>query len=504
MSRIACIVVPDIYLRAHLRMEPELERIGMVIVDDGGARSRVLATSVEATKRGIVPGMEVRLARDISDGLIVRPLSEEAMTAAIESLADVASTVSSRVEISEPDQVYLDCSGGGFLWRSESELARMIEIRAARQGLPVWIGIADSKLGANVAAREGGSFRLIPSGRTREFLAPLSLTYLEPDPASAATLASWGVRSIGALAALPSGAVAHRLGPAGVELVRRARGENNAPLVGRRVPETFLEAMALEYGLDNLEPLVFVLRRLIESVIGRIKMHGLGCRELEIGFELEGGGHDLRTVPAAAPTTEHRVFVTLVRAHLETSPPARPVTKVSVIGVAIRIRSTQLDLLRPAAPEPAALAATLARLSILCGSERVGVLRSADSHRPEAIEVGPFDGDGAAMSCEHAPDADASSCSGDAPPVVYMALRAYRPPVSVEVFESAGALDYVRGSGFGGRVVHRAGPWRLRGEWWGSEPFAREYYDVELSDGGVYRIYRDVQSGQWWADGVYD
>ena len=100
-----------------------------------------------------------------------------------------------------------------------------------------------------------------------------------------------------------------------------------------------------------------------------------------------------------------------------------------------------------------------------------------------------------------------------------VALRAFRPPVVLTVFESAGKLDYVRGPGFGGHVVHVAGPWKLRGEWWSTDPFAREYYDVELSDGGVYRIYRDlrifrhsggsgdpenVRKRRWHADGVYD
>jgi protein ImuB len=86
-----------------------------------------------------------------------------------------------------------------------------------------------------------------------------------------------------------------------------------------------------------------------------------------------------------------------------------------------------------------------------------------------------------------------------------LALRAFRPPVPLEVFECRNSPDYVRGAGrFGGRVVHWAGPWRVRGEWWTEDPFAREYYDVELSDGGVYRIYRDARSGEWAADGVYD
>jgi hypothetical protein len=50
----------------------------------------------------------------------------------------------------------------------------------------------------------------------------------------------------------------------------------------------------------------------------------------------------------------------------------------------------------------------------------------------------------------------------------------------------------------------RAGPWRLHGEWWGDACYARDYFDVELSDGGVYRIYRNLADESWYLDGLYD
>ena len=62
-----------------------------------------------------------------------------------------------------------------------------------------------------------------------------------------------------------------------------------------------------------------------------------------------------------------------------------------MVGVAARVQPTQLDFLRPCGPAPAALASTLARLAVLCGAERVGVLRRTDSHRPDAVEVGRFE-----------------------------------------------------------------------------------------------------------------
>jgi protein ImuB len=79
-----------------------------------------------------------------------------------------------------------------------------------------------------------------------------------------------------------------------------------------------------------------------------------------------------------------------------------------------------------------------------------------------------------------------------------------RPPRAVEVFDNRGQPDFVRGDCLGGRVVELAGPWRLTGEWWTEERFARDYYDMSLSDGGVYRMYRDIKTAQWFVEGEYD
>ncbi len=79
-----------------------------------------------------------------------------------------------------------------------------------------------------------------------------------------------------------------------------------------------------------------------------------------------------------------------------------------------------------------------------------------------------------------------------------------RPPQTVEVFCARDRPAFVRGTGIAGRVVHAAGPWRVQGEWWSDGPYARDYYDAQLSDGGVYRLYCDVRTQHWFVDGVYD
>ena len=497
MSRIACVWIPDLPLVAHVRIDPDAADHPLALTDGRGPRSTVVACTAPAAAAGVTRGMTAAQARAVCDALTVRSRSPAAIAAAVATAADVAGTLSSRVEIAD-DLVFLDVEGSTLLFGSESAFATALGARLARQGLPAWIGIADAKLGAAVAARESRGVRIVASGGTRAFLAPLPLGFLDPDTETAATLASWGLRSIGDLAALPAGAVAHRLGPAGAVLHRRARGDDAVPLVCRPAPTTFAEGLLLDYGIDRLEPVLFVLRRLLECLTRRLDLRGLGCAALEIQLRLDGGGCDVRTLPVAAPTTDHKTLLTLIRTQLETVPPRQPVVELAIAATPAYLRPTQLDLLRPAGPSPAVLATMLARLAALCGPDRVGVLRPTDSHRPDAVQVTPFTHDPATSERPHPVG---PTTNGGA---VHMALRAFRPAVDLEVYESRGRLEYVRGRGFGGRVVHAAGPWRVRGEWWTDDAYAREYYDVELSDGGVYRIYRDARHACWRADGVYD
>jgi len=55
-----------------------------------------------------------------------------------------------------------------------------------------------------------------------------------------------------------------------------------------------------------------------------------------------------------------------------------------------------------------------------------------------------------------------------------------------------------------GRVRIASGPWRLEEGWWSRDPVDRDYWDLELADGGIYRLYRERRSAQWYADGIYD
>lgn len=505
--RLACLSVPDFTLAALLRAEPDLCEVPVAVADGPGPRARLLAVSSAAARCGVAAAITTAQAKAIAADLVVRQLSPDTLRAAQAALCDAAESFSPRVEDAGGGIAYLDLEGLGSLCDSESQLANALAQRAMRLGLAAQVGVAGSKVAAYLAACHGGGVTVIPPGEEWHFLAPVPIQRLEPSPELTVTLQRWGIRCIGDLAALPVSAIGTRLGPEGVLLVRRARGEDDRPLVPRPLPLHFEEGLDLEYGIEALEPLLFVLRGLLDRLTTRLALRGCVCGDLRLSLRLATRGRDDRTVTVAAPSNEIKSLLALVRLQFEMHPPTAAIEALRVIALPERLRAAQLDLFRPHGPAPARLAVTLARLGAICGADRIGAPAVADTHRPDAYGLNRewLIADRASqkvdqsLAIRHTPYA---ICDGSA--VIPLALRAMRPPRVVEVFCERDRPEFVRGEEFAGRVVQAAGPWRVQGDWWSDGSYARDYYDAQLSDGCIYRLYCDLETRSWFVDGVYD
>ena len=145
----------------------------------------------------------------------------------------------------------------------------------------------------------------------------------------------------------------------------------------------------------------------------------------------------------------------------------------------------------------------------LLGPDRVGSPRPADAWRPESVKLAVY---------EPPPEPELELREPEPQGRGLLAVRALRPlPVEVLHDEPAGgrreqpvevrALVTEETAGrprIQGRIRVASGPWRLEEEWWEETPVTRDYWDVELGDGALYRLYRDRGSGDWFIDGAYD
>jgi hypothetical protein len=88
--------------------------------------------------------------------------------------------------------------------------------------------------------------------------------------------------------------------------------------------------------------------------------------------------------------------------------------------------------------------------------------------------------------------------------VLRLVIRVFRPALEARVRLVELAPKNVVATGVKGAVVRSAGPWKTCGEWWADTAWSREEWDVALDDGGLYRIYQESKTRDWFVQGIYD
>lgn len=515
----ACVYIPNFVFQAAARSEPEL-RSRPVAITEG--KTLVVATNPAAVKAGVEPGMTVaRAAQTPSVALRTRTAAQEQIAHA--ALLDLGFSFSPRIEDVATDTVVLDLDGLERLLGLLEEAARRMAGRAAQLGFKAHVAVAPNPNAALQAARGFAGITIIPAGQERELLGSLLLEVLEPPTEFLETLHRWGIRNLRALAELPTAQLAERLGQGGVELQTRARGAAWRPLIPAQPDLQFEEIMELDHPIEQLESLAFALGVLLNRLCARLQARALAVHELFVEMNLEAHSE---TEPIGAqphfayekrlwlpvPSGNAMALLKVLQLHLESCPPAAAVTRIRIKAEAAQPRALQGRLFLPATPDPEKLEVTLARITKLVGEGRIGSPELIDTHQEDAfrmVRFNPFE------SRKTAKAKNGASAGKDK----LAAVRVFRPPIPVKVETRDGLPVRVLFAGKRGEVVTAAGPWRSSGDWWGEESWRREEWEVELmvrrrvsgfettrivGDRELYRIYRDIRTGDWFVAGNYD
>jgi protein ImuB len=402
------------------------------------------------------------------------------------NLTALAFQFSPMVEQSAPDTVTFDASGLERLFGFAQDIAAALARRAAETGVQANIAIADNPDAAICAARGFAGTSVIPYGDEAKFLAPLPVALLSPTPELQETLDRWGIRRFQDLAALPPLGIAERLGAEGLRLRELARGEAERKLLPLTDLLRFEDEIELEYPMELLEPLAFVLARLINALSTSLAARALATNEIRLRLKLENRATHERTLRLPVPTLDTKAFLKLLQLDLSQNPPAAPVVAVRMEMNPVKPQSAQSGLFIPAAPEPVKLELTIARLKAIVGPDRVGTPALLDTHRPDAFRLTPA----------FVPSTPAAA------PKFRLSIRLFRPPRAARVALVSGHPNFVTAGAIRGKILDLAGPWRTSGEWWTADPWLRDEWDIALSDGALYRLYCDPKG--WFVEGSYD
>jgi protein ImuB len=476
---------------------------------------RVLACSPAARAEGVAAGLRKREAQSRCPELVVVEHDPGRDAAGFEPVVAAVEQVAAGVEVVRPGACALAVRGPARYFGSEAAAAeRVVEQVAQECQVEAQAGVADGIFAAEQAARAG---RIVPPGRTPEFLSGLDVRTLER-PELTDRLRRLGIRTLGEFAALPAGDVLTRFGFDAAWAHRLAAGLDERRLAVRRPPPELAVVEEFEEPVDRVDVAAFAARALAQRLHERLAGHGLACTRLGIEAVTETGQelcrswrHDGVLSPAA--------ITDRVRWQLEgwltgarRGGPARPTAGI------VRLRLVPEGIVDAAGLQPGLwgeagkgrerAGRALARVQGLLGPEAVlaAVLRGGRSPADQARLV---------------PWGDERTAELDAPwpgrlpvpapatvlpePVPASVHDAHGQPVTVSarLAVSAPPAGLVVGDAPLAEIAGWAGPWPVDERWWAAVEARRgARFQVRLADGPALLLI--LSAGQWTVEAVYD
>jgi len=274
------------FAAVHMRDEPQLRDVPLVIGGDPDGRGVVSTANYPARRYGIHSAMPAAHARRLCPhAVFLRPDIERYRHESHRIMA-IFRRFTDRVEPASLDEAYLEVTNSLGPYASATALAEAIRARVREEtALTVSIGVSSSRLVAKIASdwRKPDGLTVIPPHRVLEFLAPLPVRRLHGvGPATERALAGLGIETIADLRARDEEDLVEVVGELGRTLHAFARGIDPRPVgtAHRRksigVEDTFASDISDLAAMDQR------LQAMADQVFARLQGYGLSARTITV------------------------------------------------------------------------------------------------------------------------------------------------------------------------------------------------------------------------------
>lgn len=283
-----------------------------VIVGGSGNRGVVAAASYKAREYGIHSAMSIMIARSLCPEAVFLPARPARYREISAMVMAIFRRFTPMVEPLSLDEAFLDVKGCMKLFGSAAVIAEKIRREVLTEiGLTVSAGVADSKLTAKIASdcNKPDGLTIVPSGRSREFLAPLPIERLwGVGKRTCSELHLLGVATIGDLALIPLNVLEIKFGRHGVHLYHAARAKDRRPVEPYRPAKSMGNEDTFVCDLMAMAEIKKQLLALALKVAKRLRRAGLMGRTLTIKVKYADFVQVTRSKSLTRAIDDHRVI----------------------------------------------------------------------------------------------------------------------------------------------------------------------------------------------------
>jgi protein ImuB len=505
MTRVCSIWLPQLAIERWAKSSDSPPDAPVVLTIEGTHGLIIHAVTRAAAGRGARTGARLTDARALDPALIAVPADPAGDNVLVQKLARWAQRWSPLVEV-DGDGLRLDVSGVAHLFGGERGLAKDAQRRFERIGLTARIAIAPTAAAAWALARYSPC--ICSAGETETKLAPLHISALRFDSETVRTLERLGLKTIGALVAMPRLALARRFrgGENVVDALDRMLGRKPEPLTAAPSDPPPRAALRLEEPATHPEAAAQALERLIPGLVRQLEERHFGARRLTLtGFRVDGSialACVTTTIPSRDPKHLQRLLIDKAAA----LDPEFGFDAFALTADGTEDLAAAQDSLVEEPSGERELARLVDRLTVKLGAGAVRRPQAFASHLPER-----------ASGWVSAVSASLQAKPSGRP----MAREELKRPQRLLDRPEAIDVIYATPEGMPWRFVWRRavhdiarveGPERIAPEWW-RQPSAsrlRDYYRVEDGEGRRYWIYREGLIGDgrgglptWFMHGLF-
>ncbi len=439
---------------------------------------RLIAVNATARDFGLMRGMRLADARAQLPELLTEAHEPEEDMNSLLGLCRWMERYSPWVSPDQPDGILLDVTGVPHLFGGEQRMMAEIRSRLAQYGFSVRIGQGGTIGAAWALARYDA-----------KDIHSLPVEALRIDAAAVKTLRRLGLKTVGALLAIPRASLARRfrgetIGENVLLRLDEMTGVREEPLNPLNPPTSFMAHRALMEPVIHMEGLETVLGGLVNLLCRDLEREGKGALRLILKlFRVDGSRANL---PAgfSTPTHDPRHMLRVLKPKLDTVDAG-----FGIDAMTLEARETAQAPVQQHGflEDDSTLALEQLNDRVLNRHEtQFLALEEVESHIPERAEQ--------ARPAAKASPKPSRAASPARPLLIFEAPE----PAKVVASVPDGPPMRMTWRRVTRRVVKAQGPERVAPEWWrlaeGERP--RDYYVVEDEQGRRYWLYREGLYGE--------